>query len=92
MMKIILTTIAVLIVLTAVIIFVAWHVGNWLARIDYQADYNRLEMYVKQGNVTSLNYKSIREKFADIKKYRCANIEKLSVLEAEFYQRFNSVI
>jgi hypothetical protein len=66
----------------------AWVIGTSQAKADYKKDYERLLMYVRKSIVNPISYKFIREKFTDIKRYKCRDEEKLSVLEAEFYRRF----
>ena len=70
----------------------AWVIGTSQAKADYKKDYERLVMYVRKSIVAPLNYTFIRQKFADIKRYKCRDKECLSLLEEEFKKKFEAFI
>jgi hypothetical protein len=70
----------------------AWVIGTSQAKADYKKDYERLIMYVRNSFVTLPYYNFIRQKFADIKRYKCRDKKKLSLLEEEFKIRFEKYI
>lgn len=55
---------------------------------DYLTDYETLKNMVFHYPITEQNYFKIKVKFLNIRKYACANNEKLNVLERTFYERF----
>jgi hypothetical protein len=59
---------------------------------DYNKDYDQLVMYVRDSLITLSYYNFIRQKFTDIKRYKCRDKESLSMLEEEFKERFKKYI
>ena len=83
--------IACFIFLLMFIFVVAWIIGINQAEADYAKEYEQLKMYVRNSLLTKPNHEFIRDKFKEIRRFKCRNEEKLQVLEIEFYERFKNV-
>lgn len=69
-----------------------WAIGKFLSDLNtkYEKRYNYLEMLVKCSTVDPISYKHIKALFEEIKDQfkEVLNKEKMEVLEAEFYRKF----
>ena len=90
--------------LSFIVIYICYWLGDKQQRRDYEKDYNYLKflvdnynperMYVSKyshdsGNDTSLK-DEIKKRFDEISTYSCKNYEKLQVLEKAFIQKFKT--
>jgi hypothetical protein len=80
--------ICLLIVLPFILAIVINEAGRRTLQRDYDREYAELEKLVKEGPVNEKSYEEIRNFFIRIKKYKCRNKEKLSVLENQFHKDF----
>ena len=82
--------------LSFIVIYICYKIGNRQYRKDYEKDYNYLKFVVDNYNGNDgLLRKEIKKKFDEISKYTfCKNsafYEKLQVLERAFYAKFKGV-
>lgn len=88
----------IIIVLFLIFLFVAaWLVveigkRNVLrSRRSFEEYYKHIKFCVEYSPVTESTYKTIRDMFAEVKDYPDKNIEKLQVLEQNFYLKFRTI-
>ena len=75
--------------LSFIVIYICYKIGNRQYRKDYEKDYNYLKFVVDNYNGNDgLLRKEIKKKFDEISTYSCKNYEKLQVLEKTFIQKF----
>ena len=72
----------------ALCVLAVYALGTKRKEIEYERDYELLEMYVQYAIICEPSRKFIKSKFQEIAKYKCKNNEKLQVLEQNFYKRF----
>lgn len=80
------------IVLAALIWYFAYRAGVKTLEKDYEREYNDLVHAVNSFHVTPHNFAVIRSRFCAIRKYRCKDRERLSVLMRQFKNKFAEVI
>lgn len=68
-----------------------WVIGISKLEEDYLEEYEKLKYMVFHSSITTQNYFKIKLKFIQIKKYKCQNKEKISILERNFDGRFIDV-
>jgi hypothetical protein len=79
---------------TSVVLFVlGWWVGSYYAEVhkQYCKEFKYLQMLVFFSDINMPSYKAIESKFIDIKKYDCRDDDEISVLEADFYNKFKAI-
>lgn len=65
-----------------------WVIGLSKDEEDYLKDYEELHDLVYNGDLTTDNFNLIMDKMIDLRRYKCANKEKIDVLQITFYRRF----
>ena len=90
---------AAALLLSFIVIYICYKLGDRQQRKDYEKDYNYLKFLVEESfaNVDknpfandSLLRNEIKRRFAEISTYSCKNYEKLQVLERTFIKKFKS--
>jgi len=85
--------------LSFIVIYICYWLGDKQQRRDYEKDYNYLKFLVEESfaNVdknpfvnNSLLKDEIKRRFDEISTYSCKNYEKLQVLERTFIKKFKS--
>ena len=85
--------------LSFIVIYICYKLGDRQQRKDYEKDYNYLKFLVEESfaNVdknpfvnNSLLKDEIKRRFDEISTYSCKNYEKLQVLERTFIKKFKS--
>lgn len=90
-MKITFLAIAGFMFLIMFIFVMTWVIGVSQAKADYKKEYKQLKMYVRNSLLTKPYHEFIRDKFKEIRRFRCRDEVKLRELEREFYERFKNV-
>jgi hypothetical protein len=76
-------------IVIAIIIYAAfWYFGSKAIYKDYEVDYARLVNMVRTYKVTNHNKAIIKQRFGQIRLYKCRDKEQLDVLWREFHKRF----
>jgi len=86
-----LVSLLVFILFLAFMFVMSWLVGESQAKADYKKEYEQLKMYVRNSLITPQYCEFIKQKFSDIKRYKCKDNESLSALEGEFKSRFEEL-
>jgi len=75
--------------LSFVVIYICYWLGDRQQRKDYEKAYNYLKRLVEDSNANDgLIKQIIKRRFDEISNYSCKNYEKLQVLEKAFIQKF----
>ena len=75
--------------LSFIVIYICYWLGNRQQRKDYEKDYNYLKFLVEDSDRKGpLMKEEIKRRFDEISMYSCKNYEKLQVLERTFDKKF----
>ena len=87
-MKAILTFIGLALLISGLIWVISWVFGISKLEEDYLKEYEELHDLVYHGEVTTDNFNLFMSKLPEIRKYKCADKEKLDVLQVSFYRKY----
>ncbi len=67
---------------------ISWVIGISKLEEDYLKEYEELHKLVYYGDTTTENFNLIMSRLPDLRRYKCADKEKIDVMQVTFYRRF----